>query len=296
MGDLSDFQGGQIIGVCLAGTYVPKMVTLLGVARAAVSTVMTEYANRGMTSTAKRNSDQKPRLSERGGHTMKTNVSKNHRTTAANVQAELNIHFEDHVSTKTVQQQLHKSTIHNTAATATPLVTENNAKSRKIWCDDHNTWTSDVWKYVVGSDKSSFTLFPTSDWVYVWKTPKETYKPECLLPTVKHGGRSVIIWEAISWYSAGPIITPNVQITASDYVNIFGNWVHHMVKMSFPNNDAMFQDYNWLIHTAKSIQSCFEEHEDALQHLPWPAQSQDLNITEPLWSVLESKVRSRFPP
>jgi len=296
MGDLSDFQGEQIVGVCLPGTYVTKMVTLLGVFRAAVSTVTTELANHGMTSRAKRNSGQKPRLSVRDGHTLKTNVSKNHRTTAANVQAELNIHFEDHVSTKTVQQQIHKSTIHNTAATATPLVTENNAKIRKRWCDDHNSWTSDVWKYVVGSDKSFFTLFPTSGWVYDWRIPKETYKPECLLPNVKHGGRSVIVWEATSWYSAGPKITPNVQITASDYVDIFGNWVHHMVKMSFPNNDTIFQDYNWLIHTAKSIQSCFEEHEDALQHLPWPAQSPNLNIIEQQWAGLESRVRSRFPP
>jgi len=102
---------------------------------------------------------------------MKMTVSKNHRTTASNVQAELNIHFEDPVSTKTVHQQLHKFTIHSTAATPTPLINEN-TKSRKRQCDDHNTWTSDVWKYVVGSDKSSFTLFPTSGWVYVYRMPK----------------------------------------------------------------------------------------------------------------------------
>jgi len=45
----------------------------------------------------------------------------------------------------------------------------------------------------------------------------------------------------------------------------------------------------------ESVQSWFEEHEDALQHLPWPAQSTDLNIIEPPYSVLESRVRSRFP-
>jgi len=56
MGDLSDFQRGQIVGVYLAGIYVTKMVTLLGVSRAAVFTVTTEYANHGKTSTAKRNS------------------------------------------------------------------------------------------------------------------------------------------------------------------------------------------------------------------------------------------------
>ena len=33
------------------------------------------------------------------------------------------------------------------------------------------------------------------------------------------------IWAATSWYSAGPIITLNGQIEASDYVDILGNQV-----------------------------------------------------------------------
>jgi hypothetical protein len=28
---------------------------------------------------------------------------------------------------------------------------------------------------------------------------------------------------------------------------------------------------------------------------PWPAQPPDLNITEPLWSILGTRVRNRFP-
>jgi hypothetical protein len=34
---------------------------------------------------------------------------------------------------------------------------------------------------VLWSDKSSFTLFPTSGGIYVWRTPKEAYNPECLV-------------------------------------------------------------------------------------------------------------------
>jgi len=66
--------------------------------------------------------------------------------------------------------------------------------------------------------------------------------------------------------------------------------------MLFPNNNAILQDDNLPIHTASSVQSWLEKHEDAPQHLPWPAESPDLNITETLWSVLESRVRCRFPP
>jgi hypothetical protein len=63
-----------------------------------------------------------------------------------------------------------------------------------------------------------------------------------------------------------------------------------MIQMLFTNNDAVFQDDDAPIHTAGTAQSWFEENEGELQHLPWPAQSTDLNITESLWSVLETRV------
>jgi len=62
------------------------------------------------------------------------------------------------------------------------------------------------------------------------------------------------------------------------------NWVHPKVHLLFRNNDTIFQDYNWPIQTARSVQAWFQEHEDALQHLPWLAQLPELNIIKPLWS------------
>jgi len=76
-------------------------------------------------------------------------VSNNHRTAAAKVMAELNIHLEDFVSTKSIWQELHKSNIHSTAAIAKPLITENNAKRPKRWHDDNKTWMFDDWKHVI---------------------------------------------------------------------------------------------------------------------------------------------------
>ena len=104
-----------------------------------------------------------------------------------------------------------------------------------------------------------------------------------------------MIWAAISWHSADSSISVNGQITTRDYVDILDNQVCPVVQMLFPNNYAIFQDENLLIHTSRSVHSWFEEHEDAVQHLPWPGKSPDLNIIKPLWSVLDSRVRSKFP-
>jgi hypothetical protein len=103
MGDLSDFERGQIIGARLAGASVTKTATLLGLLRATVSKVMSAYMNHGKTISVKWNSGQKSALTTlRDGCILKRIVSKNHRSTAAQVTAEPNIHPEDPVSTKTV--------------------------------------------------------------------------------------------------------------------------------------------------------------------------------------------------
>jgi hypothetical protein len=71
-----------------------------------------------------------------------------------------------------------------------------------------------------------------------------------------------------------------------------GNQVHSMIQTLFPYNNAVFQDNNAPIHTAGIVLSLFEGHEGELQHLPWPAQSPELNI----WPVFETTLRNRFPP
>jgi hypothetical protein len=207
--------------------------------------------------------------------------------------AELNIHLEGPVSSRTVQRELHKINIHCTAATAKPLITESNAQMRKRWCHDHKTWTSDskATGRMIWSDESSFTLFPTPGRVYVWRTPMEAYNSECLVPTVKHGGGSVMVWAAISWYSI--LLVPLLPFVAELlYVDTLGNQVlHPMIQTLFPN-DALFQSDTVPLHTAGTVPSWFEGE---LQHLPWPAQLPDFNITEPLWSVLVTGMRNRFP-
>jgi hypothetical protein len=117
---------------------------------------------------------------------------------------EVTIHFEDLISTKTLRHELHKSNIHSRAAIVKLLLTESNAQMHKQWCHNHKTWISDNWKCMrYSQDEFSFMLFATSGRVYVWRTLKEAYNPECLAPIVKHGGGSVMVWIAVSC----PIIT-----------------------------------------------------------------------------------------
>jgi len=71
MGELSDFQRQQIVGARLASASVNKGAILLGVTRAAVSKAMIANTNHGKTSSAKRNTDRKPKRSQRDRCTLR---------------------------------------------------------------------------------------------------------------------------------------------------------------------------------------------------------------------------------
>jgi hypothetical protein len=133
------------------------------------------------------------------------------------------------------------------------------------------------------SDESSLTLFPNQE-----ECAFEEHQGN--LQSGMHGSNSETQGRfcddfgsnIVVQYSLGSIIILHGHITAREYLGRLSNQVHPMIQKLFPNNDAVFQDDNVPIHTAGTVQSWFEEHEGELQHLPWPAQSPHLNITEPV--------------
>uniref|UniRef100_A0A0K0FBA8 DDE_3 domain-containing protein n=1 Tax=Strongyloides venezuelensis TaxID=75913 RepID=A0A0K0FBA8_STRVS len=110
--------------------------------------------------------------------------------------------------------------------------------------------------------------------------PKEAFDSDCLQPTVKHDGGSVMIWGAIFWKSTGLMISLHGKINSRDYLQILSDQVYSMVQALFPDGNAIFQDDNAPIHTARIVKEWHEEHCNEADHFEWPAQSPDLNIIE----------------
>lgn len=296
MRDLTDFEKGQIVGARMTGASITKVAEVFGFSRATISRTMTQFEKQGKTSNNRTKCGRPSKLSGRDRRTLNRIIKKNRRSTATKVRAELNQHLSNEVSTKTVRRELHNGGYHGRAAIRKPLLSSVNIQKRMLWCKDHKTWSPDQWRRVIFSDESSFSLFPTSGRVYVWRQPKEAFNPDCLLPTVKHGGGSVMVWAAISRDSLGPIVALHGRINSKDYLNILGDQVHPMCQTLFPEGDAIFQDDNAPIHTARIVKNWHEEHDSELEHMNWPPQSPDLNIIEHLWCTLEQQVRNRYPP
>ncbi len=69
-------------------------------------------------------------------------------------------------------------------------------KARKQFAEDKQSKDMDYLKYVLLSDETNIQLFGSAGVKRVWRQPGEEYKDKCVLPTVKHGGGSVMVWAA----------------------------------------------------------------------------------------------------
>ena len=149
MGDISEFKRGQIVGACLTGASVTRTASLCGVSRATGSRVRSAYHLEGQTTSNRSNCRCKRKLSEKDVWVLTQIVSKKHKTTAAQLTAELNVHLDSAVSSKTVCRELHRVNIHGQAAIAKSPVTRANGKRRFQRCRQRKSWAVDNVKHVL---------------------------------------------------------------------------------------------------------------------------------------------------
>ena len=95
MTNLSDLKEVNIFGASMAG-----------ILRSTVSKVMRAFEKEGKASLQQQKSGRKWKLSHRERRNLTQNVRKDHKNTALKITAELNDHFENPVSLKTVWREL----------------------------------------------------------------------------------------------------------------------------------------------------------------------------------------------
>lgn len=236
---LTDFERGRIVGARQAGASIAQTAELVEVSTTTVCRIMTEFL-KGKTAADKSSCGRKKKLDERQRRHLKRLVLNDRRLSAVKIKAAVNATLNNPISTHTVRRELHGQNLYARAAIAKPLIKKANAEKRLRWCQERKSWTLEQWRKIVYSDESTYTLFPTAGRIYVWRTPKEAYNPECLRPTVKHGGGSIMIWGAISWSSVGPVMALKGKVKAGDYETVLGDKVCLSILLSFDFSTTIF--------------------------------------------------------
>ncbi len=122
----------------------------------------------------------------------------NRRMSAASIAAEVEGVGGQRVSAQTIRRTLHQIGLHGCRPRKKPLLKMMHKKARKQFAEDKQTKDLDDWNHVLWSDETKINLFGSDGVKRVWRQPGEEYKDKCVLPTVKHGGGSVMVWGCMS--------------------------------------------------------------------------------------------------
>ena len=98
-----------------------------------------------------------------------------------------------------------------------------NKKKRLQWAIEHQNWTEGDWGKVLWTDESKFELFGQRRRIYIRRTTKEKMIPECLVPTIKHGGGSVMVWGCFSSAGVGDLVKIEGIMKKKQYKTILEN-------------------------------------------------------------------------
>ncbi|GFX99732.1 HTH_Tnp_Tc3_2 domain-containing protein [Trichonephila clavipes] len=98
-------------------------------------------------------------LGDRSRRTLKKVVKQNRKSSLMEISQEFQSSSGISVSSRTVRRELKTLGFHGRAAAYKPNITPQNAKHRLQWCRAHRHWTVDMWKTVLWSDESRFTVW-----------------------------------------------------------------------------------------------------------------------------------------
>nr|XP_032528103.1 uncharacterized protein LOC116778268 [Danaus plexippus plexippus] len=206
---------------------------------------------------------------------------RNRRLTAPEIRAEVNKSRSTPVSLTTVKRRLRDANLFGRVAVRKPLLKPQNKKKRMQWALTHRNWSEEDFKRVLWTDESKFEVLGSKRRVFVRRSAKEKMMPDCILPTVKHGGGSIMVWGCFSSRGTGDLVRVEGIMKKEQYKQILEcNAVPSGLRLV--GDGFIFQQDNDPKHSSKLCRGYLDkkEAEGVLKNMVWPPQSPDLNPIE----------------
>ncbi|GFW16847.1 transposable element Tc1 transposase [Trichonephila clavipes] len=196
------------------------------------------------------------------------------------------------VSAETVRRVLRKAGYNGRVARKKPLIGKRNRVKRLKFAKEHILKPRQFWNEVIFSDESKFNIFGSDGRRMVSRKPNTSHHPKHTIPTVKHGGGSVMVWGCMATSGLGKLVFIDGIIHKMAYLNILQNNLKESADNLGLGSNFIFQQDNDPKHTAFVVEEWLLYHcRNQLNILP---QSPDLNVIDHLWSHLERSVQKHI--
>jgi Transposase len=155
-----------------------------------------------------------------------------------------------------VKRRLNNAGLFGRRPVKKPLISSKNRIARVDFAKKHQNRSAADWSKVLWSDVSKFLLFGSDEINYFRRGINQRYDPKHQLPTVKHGGGSIMVCEWFSCDGLGPIHRIEGIMDQFVYKNIISDVMLPHAKNEMARGWVFQQDIDPK-HTVKSVKEFF---------------------------------------
>lgn len=245
----------------------------------------------------KQRGGRKNKINKRAERLITRKVSQNPNISTRSLAAELKEELGVVVCHETVRQTLIRNKYSSRAARKKEILSAANVEKRLSFATLNVLHPNDYWDNVIFCDETKMMLYYNDGPSRVWRRPLTSLKQQNIIPTVKFGKMSIMIWGCISSQRVGNLAFIDSTMDAHQNLNIlrthlrisaqkFGFIRDNRPQFKFyQDNDPKHKSHMvrmWLLYNCGHV-------------IDTPVQSPDLNPIENLWVYLKNQVAKRQP-